>query len=250
MDQIKIGKFIAEMRKEQNMTQKQLAECLNISDKTISKWECGKGMPDNSILLELCEALHINVNELLSGEKVSSDNYHRKAEENMLQLIDKSKKDQSSHKWNILGLLSEFIIVFLLIFLSSGGVGGLVAFLDWISLLVILAITLLILTISGSAKDFFYSFVLYFSKNTTVSKEKVQHCLFAVKLVLITVLLAGCFSTMVGVIAVLGAYQVSSDILGPNLAVSGLSILYSLLIDIFLLPVWKKLHMMLIKGIS
>ena len=70
MDQIKIGKFIAEMRKEQNMTQKQLAELLNISDKTISKWECGKGMPDNSILLELCEALHINVNELLSGEKI------------------------------------------------------------------------------------------------------------------------------------------------------------------------------------
>ena len=121
MDQIKIGKFIAEMRKEQNMTQKQLAETLNISDKTISKWECGKGMPDNSILLELCEALHINVNELLSGEKVSSDNYHRKAEENMLQLIDKSKKEQNNHKWNILGVLLELFIVFLLVFVSSGG---------------------------------------------------------------------------------------------------------------------------------
>ena len=69
MDQIKIGKFIAEMRKEQNMTQRQLAEHLNISDKTVSKWECGKGMPDNSILLELCDVLQINVNELLSGEK-------------------------------------------------------------------------------------------------------------------------------------------------------------------------------------
>ena len=124
MDQIKIGKFIAEMRKEQNMTQRQLAEHLNISDKTISKWECGKGMPDNSILLELCDVLQINVNELLSGEKVSSDNYHRKAEENMLQLIDKSEKEHKNHKWNILGLLLECLIVGLLVFISSGGIGG------------------------------------------------------------------------------------------------------------------------------
>ena len=246
MDQIKIGKFIAEMRKEQNMTQKQLAETLNISDKTISKWECGKGMPDNSILLELCEALHINVNELLSGEKVSSDNYHRKAEENMLQLIDKSKKEQNNHKWNILGVLLELFIVFLLVFVSSGGLSGILSFIDSISFLVIIAITLLVLTLSGSTKYFLYSFVLYFSNNPTASKEKIQHCLLAIKLVLITILLAGAFSTMVGVIAILGSHEVAIDVLGVNLAVSSLSILYSLLIDIFLLPIWNKLHTMLI----
>ena len=246
MDQIKIGKFISEMRKEQNMTQKQLAELLNISDKTVSKWECGKGMPDNSILLELCEALHINVNELLSGEKVSSDNYHRKAEENMLQLIDKSEKEHTKHKWNILGLLLEFLVVCLLVFISSGGIGGFYAFIDAISLLVILAISLLVLTISGSTKDFFYSFVLYFSNNTTVSKEKVQHCLLSVKLMLITILLAGVFSTMIGVIAILAA-RIDTEILGVNIAVACLSLLYSLILDIFLLPIWKKLHTMLLE---
>ncbi len=245
MDQIKIGKFIAEMRKEQNMTQRQLAEHLNISDKTVSKWECGNGMPDNSILLELCDVLHINVNELLSGEKVSLDNYHRKAEENMLQLIDKSEKEHKNHKWNILGLLLEFMIVGLLIFISSGGVSGLWAFIDSISLLVILAISLLILTISGSTKDFFYSFVLYFSNHPTVSKEKVQHCLLAVKLMLITILLAGGFSMMVGIIAILAA-RVPTEVLGANIAVANLSLLYSFILDIFLLPVWKKLHTMLI----
>ena len=245
MDQIKIGKFIAEMRKEQNMTQRQLAEHLNISDKTVSKWECGKGMPDNSILLELCDVLQINVNELLSGEKVSSDNYHRKAEENMLQLIDKSEKEHKNHKWNILGLLLECLIVGLLVFISSGGIGGFYAFIDSISLLVILAISLLILTICGCTKDFFYSFVLYFSNYSTVSKEKVQHCLLSVKLMLITILLAGAFSTMVGIIAILAA-RLEPEILGVNIAVASLSLLYSLILDIFLLPVWKKLHMMLI----
>lgn len=245
MDQIKIGKFISEMRKEQNMTQKQLAELLNISDKTVSKWECGKGMPDNSILLELCEALHINVNELLSGEKVSSDNYHRKAEENMLQLIDKSEKEHKNHKWNILGLLLEFLIVGLLVFISSGGISGFYAFIDAISFLVILAISLLVLTLSGSMKDFFYSFILYFSNHPTASKEKIQHCLLAVKLMFITILLAGGFSTMVGIIAIL-ASRVPTEILGVNIAVASLSLLYSLILDIFLLPVWKKLHTMLI----
>ena len=246
MDQIKIGKFIAEMRKEQNMTQRQLAEQLNISDKTISKWECGKGMPDNSILLELCDVLHINVNELLSGEKVSSDNYHRKAEENMLQLIDKSEKEHKNHKWSILGLLLEFLVVGLLVFISSGGLGGFYSFIDAISLLIIVAISLLVLTISGSTKDFFYSFVLYVSNNPTISKEKIQHCLLSVKLMLITILLAGAFSTMIGIIATLAA-KVPSEVLGVNIAVACLSLLYSFILDIFLLPVWKKLQTILIK---
>ncbi len=67
MDQIKIGKFIASCRKEQGMTQAVLAEKLGISDRAVSKWETGKSMPDSGIMLELCELLKINVNELLSG---------------------------------------------------------------------------------------------------------------------------------------------------------------------------------------
>ncbi len=66
MDQIRIGKFIAESRKSRNLTQRQLADALSISDKTISKWECGKGLPEISIMLPLCEALDITVNDLLS----------------------------------------------------------------------------------------------------------------------------------------------------------------------------------------
>lgn len=86
MDQEKIGKFIATCRKEKGFTQATLAEKLGITDRAISKWETGKSLPDASIMLELCELLDINVNELLTGEKISTENYKVQAEENLLEL--------------------------------------------------------------------------------------------------------------------------------------------------------------------
>ena len=81
MDQIKIGKFIAEHRKKQGLTQMQLAEKLGITDKAVSKWERGIAMPDSSIMLELCAILSVTVNDLLSGEVVTMENYDKKMEE-------------------------------------------------------------------------------------------------------------------------------------------------------------------------
>ena len=78
MNQIKIGRFIAECRKKANLTQMQLAEKLGITDKAISKWERGVAMPDTSIMLELCDILCISVNELLSGEKINMENNNQK----------------------------------------------------------------------------------------------------------------------------------------------------------------------------
>ena len=77
MDQIKIGKFIAECRKKNKLTQMQLAEKLNITDRAISKWENGKGMPDSSLMLDLCNELKISVNELLSGEVIKMEDYKK-----------------------------------------------------------------------------------------------------------------------------------------------------------------------------
>ena len=87
MDQSKTGKFIAQERRAQNLTQRQLADKLAISDKTVSKWECGKGLPEVSLMLPLCEILQITVNDLLSGEKVAEGDYQKKAEENMMELM-------------------------------------------------------------------------------------------------------------------------------------------------------------------
>ena len=84
MDQLKIGKFIAEMRKEKGLTQKALAEKLLISDNTVSKWECGNGMPEVSLMIPLCEILQVSVNELLTGKRLHSSEYQKNAEKNLM----------------------------------------------------------------------------------------------------------------------------------------------------------------------
>ena len=94
MDQIKTGRFIAAERKRKGFTQRQLAEILNISDKTVSKWECGNGFPEISLLLPLCSELDISVNELLTGERISEPDYHRKAEENMMDMIREKEENK------------------------------------------------------------------------------------------------------------------------------------------------------------
>ncbi len=92
MDQMKIGKFIADCRKNQNLTQAQLAEKLNITDRAVSKWETGKGMPDSSIMLELCNILKISVNDLLCGEVVTMEKYNRELEKNLLEMINQKEE--------------------------------------------------------------------------------------------------------------------------------------------------------------
>ena len=82
MDQIKIGKFIAERRKQNGLTQMQLAEKLGITDRAVSKWETGKSLPDSSIMLELCSILDVSVNDLLCGEVITMDNYNKEMEKN------------------------------------------------------------------------------------------------------------------------------------------------------------------------
>lgn len=116
MDQIKIGKFIADERKNKKYTQKQLAEILGISDKTISKWECGNGFPEISLLLPLCTELDISVNELLSGERLSENNYKRKAEENMMDFIREKEENRKKMQLTVVtGLIATVSFVTLLI---------------------------------------------------------------------------------------------------------------------------------------
>ena len=91
MDQVEIGKFISECRKEKGLTQAQLAEKLNITNRAISKWETGKSMPDTSVMLEVCGILGISVNELLSGKRLSMENYQKEAEGNLTNLMVKAK---------------------------------------------------------------------------------------------------------------------------------------------------------------
>ena len=92
MDQGKIGRFIADCRKQKGLTQAQLAEQLHITDRAVSKWETGKSLPDSSIMLTLCDVLEISVNDLLSGERVNTEQYNKEMEQNLLEVIHEKEQ--------------------------------------------------------------------------------------------------------------------------------------------------------------
>ena len=134
MDQIKIGKFIAECRKNNNLTQMQLAEKLNITDRAISKWENGKAMPDSSIMLDLCNELKISVNELLSGEMISMENKNENQEQllfDMAKEIEQKNKIIWTSMWVIMGVSMTALFAGILIsaFLIPEGIWQLITIL-------------------------------------------------------------------------------------------------------------------------
>ena len=94
MEPTRISRFIAERRKALGLTQRQLAEQLSVSDKAVSKWETGRGLPDVLLMPPLCAALGITVNDLLSGERVGEGDYRKKAEENMMELMRENAENR------------------------------------------------------------------------------------------------------------------------------------------------------------
>ena len=134
MDQLKIGKFIAECRKQKCLTQIQLAEKLSITDKAVSKWERGVAMPDTSIMLELCDILSISVNELLSGEKIDMENNNQKNEQLLLDMakeLEKKNKTIWASMWIIMiaSMTALFAGIFVAAFLIPEGVWQLITIL-------------------------------------------------------------------------------------------------------------------------
>lgn len=135
MNQIKIGRFIAECRKNNNLTQMQLAEKLNITDRAVSKWETGKSMPDSTIMLDLCRELKISVNDLLNGEIIVMENYKEKTEQLLLEMAkQKEKSDKKLLSLEILiGVLSMIIL------LGFTFVAAFVQMEDWLRICLIIA---------------------------------------------------------------------------------------------------------------
>ncbi|MBO5315996.1 MAG: helix-turn-helix transcriptional regulator [Clostridia bacterium] len=134
MDQIKIGKFIAECRKEQNLTQMQLAERLNITDRAISKWENGRSMPDSSIMLELCDVLKISVTDLLNGEKVNTGNYSKKLEQSLIDMV--KQKEEADRMLLFLELLVGAVCV--AVMLATVAFASFVDMEEWLRITLIL----------------------------------------------------------------------------------------------------------------
>ena len=152
MNQEKIGNFIKEQRKEQNLTQEQLAEKLNISKNAVSKWERGLNLPDVSIMQDLCKILNISLNELFCGEKIPEENYREAADQNLLDALENSAftlKDKIKYykrKWKkehlskiILAIVSWLVLIIALILKNVeayliGTVAGLLALVFYVIL--------------------------------------------------------------------------------------------------------------------
>lgn len=242
MNQVKIGKFIAEMRKEQNLTQKQLADKLGISDRTISKWECGKGMPDVGLMIPLCEEIKINVNELLSGERLSENHYSKRAEENMMRLIEENgnKKKREIMYALTYGLAIVMVAVLLVVSLWTQGF-SIIYYIDPPSFIFISVMLLLFLGAAGLLKDFFHAFVLAFKDKQPDKDNAYERAENAVDLAIKVSILDGVLLFLFYFIFVLRDLE-NPETIGPNLAVAMLSMLYGILCATIFLPIRARIR--------
>ncbi len=134
MDIVKIGRFIAQQRKLNNLTQSALAEKLGITDRAVSKWENGRAMPDASLMLDLCNILKINVNDLLNGEIVTMENYNEKSEQ---MLLDLAKQKEEADKRLL--FMEVFVgVICIAIMLALTAVASLVQMEEWVRIVLIL----------------------------------------------------------------------------------------------------------------
>ncbi len=245
MDQFKSGKFIAELRKSHGMTQLQLAEKLGVSDKTVSRWECGKGMPELSILMPLCEILEINVNELLSGESLTQESYSQKAEENMLNLIQTTAVNKVKNSYSIISVfLSCIVIATIIMFtLLQGGVNGFEV-LDYMSFLLVLIPAILYLLMTGLWKDFLNAFNILFFKKEVILSQTVIRAKEAVDLISRTTLSMGLLLSLIQIFTVLylSGHKELLDVF-RSLSITFLTLLYGIIIYLILIPVRSKLNM-------
>lgn len=249
LNQQEIGRFIMQMRKEKEMTQKQLAEKIGVSDKAISRWETGKGLPDTATMPELCRALDINVNELLSGERLSDGTYNGKAEENMVYLMKVSENKKKNEKLVILGTITGMLVlafsVFCMVYLS-GGMGMLLSFIDFPSLIIMLVLVTIILAIGGQMKAFIYAFKyalwIQTDKDLEEKRQDMQKSYYALKYAMRALLIVGLTICLSSVVIVLGSFSTDIGNVGKSLGVAIIGLLYAILFNLFLFPIRGLLH--------
>lgn len=237
MNQTKIGNFIADMRRKQGLTQKQLADQINVTDKTVSKWETGYRMPDASILLELSSVLKIDVNELLAGEKFisedfSSEEYVKKTESNIVNLVkelnDVDKKKKSRSIGTIFGIIL-IGIAFLALLSSNLSVGRIADIFDWPTLLYLLGLKFIILSVSGWFHDYFNAFRACFP-DEKLSEIETKLSIQAMKYACVLTLTLGCLIFALSLFSLLN-YMNSLSSIWPALAQIVLVLIYAAIVE-------------------
>ena len=211
MDQIKTGNYIAGLRKEKNMTQRELAERINVSDKTISKWETGKSMPDLDCIGALCETLGVSVNEIISGESLSADDYSRKAEETIMTLMEENEKNKKGNMTMTVVGIVMLIIAIIMLFFGGGSMGMAISpalLIDFPSLILITVFMTGLILVSGK-------------------RDKIA----MFELIDKSVISVGIFVCLFTAIVILSRLDDPSSI-GPHLAVCILSLFYAIILKL------------------
>lgn len=233
MNQELTGKFISQLRKEKNLTQKELADRLGISDKTVSKWETGNGMPDVSLLQPLCKELSVNLNELLSGERLSEESYSGKAEENMMNLArDVQEGRENKKRVGIIGLICGvlgFLLCLEFTLIAVGGVGGIWSFIDFPTLIMLVGFTLGIELIAGRIKKIFKAFGAAIKNNETLDENTRKEYLRDLKFVIRSIIISSVITALIGLITLLNNFMEPSNI-GPSLGVMLIVVFYASII--------------------
>ncbi len=246
LDQKKTGEFISGIRREKGYTQKQLADAIGVSDKAISRWETGRGLPDTSIMPVLCKILEININELLSGEHLSTEDYDGKAEKNMVELMKNNEKIKKDEKMSSIGMIIGLIILIaVLMAIILFGRGQIAWFLDLPSLLAVLCVKYIIL---GISKQFGYYVngikVAFGKRQLEVDSDELEKSEYAITYGIKATLYSGALSSIIGIVLSIGTIG-DLDKLGPNLAVAILTIFYAIVISVVLHMLKGRLHRMI-----
>lgn len=212
MNAILTGQFISRVRTEKGMTQKELAQKVGVTDKAVSKWETGRGMPDISSLDALCNALDVSVNELLSGEVLPPEFYEKKAEENMKTLIKENEKNTKTN-W-IQMILGEVLVIVAFIFLAICiGIKMLGNYFDLPSLLYLVLISAGVVLLSRPA-----------------GKREIFAALQK------AVIPAGALASVVSLIQIF-LYAEDMEVIFTSVAVALLPIAYGIFLYLLLLPI-------------
>ncbi len=251
MDQVRTGKFIAELRREKEMTQTELADIIGVSDKTVSKWETGRGMPEISTLPLLCDTLGVSVNELLSGERVAAESYTQRAEENMVTLLKESKSYNNDRSVMAVAVPIIAVTALTLFVLSQWSGDNVVWFVDIPTILLMTVITTVFLIASGSYGDLWRSFV-YSAGFGLPTHEKLENAMTAVLLARKTLLVSGSFLSVISVIICLLSDDTASElpVFRGCLSVALLPMLYGLGCYLMSLPIAARLRRRITKKVS
>ena len=247
MDLNKIGAFISEKRKQKGLTQQELAEKLSLSNKTISKWECGKGIPEVSIMVELCDILGISVNELLFGENISSEEYKVKADENIISLI---REPKVLFKKNVLSviysLVMELVLVaFILLCIYKNVMNGadITNYIDLPALLIVLGTPIIILIVTGLLRDFLRSYKIGLFLCSEYTPKEREQALFSVEIVMISSFFSGIVISVASFIHSLVATPVEMrEVMHVVFAIDILGVLYGGIICLLIVPVLGRLY--------